>query len=65
MADDAGTTILGFDTATATLTVALTAGGATIAEREAGPDDDGRPRHATALMPAIEAVVGAGEAGMP
>jgi tRNA threonylcarbamoyladenosine biosynthesis protein TsaB len=53
--------ILGFDTSTSQLTVALARGDDVIAEREAGPDDHGRPRHATALLPAVEAVIAAGD----
>ncbi len=49
--------ILGFDTSTAELTVALASDGAAVAEREVGPDDQGRPRHARALLPAIEEVL--------
>jgi hypothetical protein len=54
------TAVLGLDTSTAELTVALVANGTVIAEREAGPDAGGRPRHATALLPAVEAVLAAG-----
>lgn len=50
-------TVLAFDTATAELTVALAADGRIVAEREAGPDESGRPRHATALLVAIEDAV--------
>jgi tRNA threonylcarbamoyladenosine biosynthesis protein TsaB len=53
--------VLGFDTATAALTVAATDGGTTLAERDAEPDSAGRPRHASELLPAVEAVLG--EAG--
>jgi tRNA threonylcarbamoyladenosine biosynthesis protein TsaB len=53
--------VLGFDTATPVLTVAATEGEAVLAERDAGPDAGGRPRHAGELLPAVEAVLG--EAG--
>lgn len=49
---------LGFDTATAVVTVAVTAGDATLAESERGPDDRGRPRAAELLLAEIEAAVG-------
>jgi tRNA threonylcarbamoyladenosine biosynthesis protein TsaB len=49
--------ILGFDTSTSELSVAITSGPAVLAEREAGPDERGRPRHATALLPAVEAAL--------
>ena len=49
--------ILGFDTSTSTLSVAITSGPAVLAEHEAGPDERGRPRHATALLPAVEAAL--------
>lgn len=53
--------ILGFDTSTGELTVAITTGADVVAEREAGPDVSGRPRHARELMRAIDgAVVDAG-----
>ncbi|MBM3667020.1 MAG: tRNA (adenosine(37)-N6)-threonylcarbamoyltransferase complex dimerization subunit type 1 TsaB [Actinobacteria bacterium] len=45
---------LGFDTATAELTVAVTAAGDVLAEREAGTGEDGRPRHATQLLAEVE-----------
>jgi tRNA threonylcarbamoyladenosine biosynthesis protein TsaB len=51
---------LGIDTSTAELTVALAGEEAVLAERDAGPAPDGRPRHATKLLPAIEDVVAAG-----
>ena len=56
-----GEKILGFDTSTSELTVALARGHTVIAEREAGPDDHGRPSHATALLPAVEEVLAAGD----
>lgn len=49
--------MLGFDTSTAELSVAAVAGERVLAERSAGPDERGRPRHATALLEAIEAVL--------
>ena len=49
--------VLGFDTATSELTVAATAGGEVLADRAVGPDADGRPRHATELLPALEAML--------
>jgi tRNA threonylcarbamoyladenosine biosynthesis protein TsaB len=49
--------ILGFDTATAELTVALVVDGEPVAEADAAPEPGGRPRHATELLPAIESVV--------
>jgi tRNA threonylcarbamoyladenosine biosynthesis protein TsaB len=49
--------VLGFDTSTAELSVAVVAGGRLLAERDAGPDETGRPRHATELLPAIEAAL--------
>ena len=49
--------ILGFDTSTSELSVAITSGPAVLAEHEAGPDERGRPRHATALLPAVEAAL--------
>ena len=50
---------LGLDTSTATLAVAVTADGSPLAEEEAGPGPDGRPGHATELLPAIERAVAA------
>jgi tRNA threonylcarbamoyladenosine biosynthesis protein TsaB len=52
--------VLGFDTSTPELTVALVEGGDVIAEREAGPDERGRPRHATALLASVDEVLVAG-----
>lgn len=49
--------VLGFDTATPALTVAVTRGGEPVAEAEAGPDPGGRPRHASELLPAVDRVV--------
>ena len=51
---------LGFDTSTGELSVALAAGEVVFAERHVGPDDQGRPRHARALLPAIESVLAEG-----
>ena len=54
--------VLGFDTSTGYLTVALLAGGELLAEREIAPDEaTGRPRHARELLLAIEAVLAEGE----
>lgn len=55
-----GGTILGFDTSTGELSVALATASTVLAERAVGPDDGGRPRHASALLPAIEDVLAAG-----
>lgn len=52
------TPVLGFDTSTALLSVALTDGRETLAERFVEADSNGRPRHARDLMGAIEAEVG-------
>jgi len=53
--------VLGFDTSTAHLTVAITEGDDVLGEREVAPDSTGRPRHARALMAAVEDVIdGAG-----
>lgn len=46
--------ILGFDTSTSELTVAVTTPHDVLAEREAAPDASGRPRHARELMRAVE-----------
>ena len=51
--------ILGLDTATAYLSVAVVRDGEIAAEELAGPGDDGRPRHVTGLLPAIERAVAA------
>jgi tRNA threonylcarbamoyladenosine biosynthesis protein TsaB len=51
--------VLGIDTATAETAVAVTRDGEVVAERTAGPGEDGRPRHAAALLGEIEAAVGA------
>lgn len=47
------TTILGIDTATADTVAGVTCDGELVAEETAGPGED-RPRHATALLGAIE-----------
>jgi tRNA threonylcarbamoyladenosine biosynthesis protein TsaB len=55
--------ILGFDTATPDVAVAVVAAldGASLAERLVEPDHDGRPRAATVLLPEVEtAVAGSG-----
>lgn len=50
--------ILGFDTATADTAVAVTGDdGEGVIERTAGPGPDGRPAHASALLPAIAEMV--------
>jgi tRNA threonylcarbamoyladenosine biosynthesis protein TsaB len=49
--------ILGFDTATARLDVAVVADGAVVVERSVEADETGRPRHATHLLPAISECV--------
>jgi tRNA threonylcarbamoyladenosine biosynthesis protein TsaB len=49
--------VLALDTSTAQLSVAVLAGDRVLAECEKGPDEGGRPRHATELLPAIEAAV--------
>jgi len=50
--------VLGFDTSTPFLTVALTEGGEVLGESEVEPDSTGRPRHARELLGAIEGVIG-------
>jgi tRNA threonylcarbamoyladenosine biosynthesis protein TsaB len=55
------TTVLGFDTATAAVAVAVTRGGETIAERFAAAEPGARPRHAAQLLGEVERV--ADEAG--
>jgi tRNA threonylcarbamoyladenosine biosynthesis protein TsaB len=50
-------TILGFDTSTPDTAVAATRDGEVLAEVREGPEPSvGRPRHATALLPAVEQV---------
>jgi len=49
--------VLGFDTSTAHLTVAVTASGEALAEREVEPDATGRPRHARQLLEAVESAL--------
>ena len=51
--------VLGFDTATALVTVAVADGDDVIAEAEHGPDESGRPRAAQLLLPEAEALVSA------
>jgi tRNA threonylcarbamoyladenosine biosynthesis protein TsaB len=48
--------VLGFDTATADVAVAVTRDGETLVERRVGPGER-HPRHATALLPEVEAAV--------
>ena len=49
--------ILGFDTSTAHLSVAVGAGSDVVCERTVDPDPDGRPRHARELLGVVEDVV--------
>ena len=49
--------IVGWDTATPDLVVALTDDGSTVDERTLGPAAGDRPRHATELLAEVEAVV--------
>lgn len=49
--------ILGFDTSTAHLTVALTDGEDVLGEADAAPASGGRPRHITELLPAVADVL--------
>ena len=51
------TQVLGFDTATAEVSVAATRGGEVIRESFVAPGDDGRPRHSAALLREIAATV--------
>jgi tRNA threonylcarbamoyladenosine biosynthesis protein TsaB len=51
--------LVGFDTATATTAVAAFDAGAITFESGLEPDADGRPRHAAALLPEIEAAADA------
>lgn len=51
--------VLGIDTATAATAVAVTRGAELIDERLAGPEPEGRPRHATVLLAEIERAVAA------
>lgn len=53
--------VLGIDTATDHLSVAVADGQEVIGERLVGPGEDGRPRHANALLPTVEELIG--EAG--
>jgi tRNA threonylcarbamoyladenosine biosynthesis protein TsaB len=52
--------VLGFDTSTGYLTVALLEGEEVLSNREIPPDEAGRPRHARELLLAIEAVLAEG-----
>jgi tRNA threonylcarbamoyladenosine biosynthesis protein TsaB len=54
----ASTTIVGLDTATPNVAVAVVRGEELLAERSIPPEAGGRPRAATALLPALEEVVG-------
>jgi tRNA threonylcarbamoyladenosine biosynthesis protein TsaB len=49
--------ILGFDTSTAHLSVAVSAGTGVVCERTIDPDPGGRPRHARELLGVVEDVV--------
>ena len=49
--------VLGIDTATAQLSVAITAGEELLCERTVEPDGTGRPRHAQELLLAVEDVL--------
>jgi tRNA threonylcarbamoyladenosine biosynthesis protein TsaB len=49
--------VLGFDTSTGNLSVAIGAGSEVICERMVEPDPDGRPRHARELLGMVEEVV--------
>jgi tRNA threonylcarbamoyladenosine biosynthesis protein TsaB len=49
--------VLGFDTATAWLTVAVSSGGEIVRETVKGPGAEGRPRHSELLLREIEACV--------
>jgi tRNA threonylcarbamoyladenosine biosynthesis protein TsaB len=51
--------VLGIDTATADTAVAVTRDGEVAAERRASPGEDGRPRHAAALLGEIDSAVDA------
>lgn len=51
------TLVVGFDTASDDVAVALTRGGETIDERLLAAASDGRPRHASALLPELESQV--------
>jgi tRNA threonylcarbamoyladenosine biosynthesis protein TsaB len=51
--------VLGIDTSTAQLSVAVTAGGEVVGERSVEPDPTGRPRHARELLLAVEDVLAA------
>jgi tRNA threonylcarbamoyladenosine biosynthesis protein TsaB len=53
-------TVLGVDTATAGTAVALTRGGEVVFEQRALPVEDGRPRHASALLSEVAAALDAG-----
>jgi tRNA threonylcarbamoyladenosine biosynthesis protein TsaB len=50
--------VLGFDTATPDVAVAVTSDGETLTERSVEPEPGGRPRAATALLPEVEGAVG-------
>jgi tRNA threonylcarbamoyladenosine biosynthesis protein TsaB len=50
-------TVVGFDTATADTAVCATRDGTPLHEESLGPDEDGSPRHSTALLAGIERAV--------
>ena len=50
-------TVLGFDTSTATLAVAVTREGEVVLELGEGPGPDGRPRHSARLLSEVERCV--------
>lgn len=52
-------TLIGFDTSTALVTVAAMRDRSCLAEASVGPGPDGRPRHAASLMPEIERALAA------
>jgi tRNA threonylcarbamoyladenosine biosynthesis protein TsaB len=52
--------VLGIDTSTADTAVALVSEGELVAERRTGPGEDGRPRHAQAVLEQAESVVAEG-----
>ena len=51
--------VLGLDTATATLTVAVTRDGTVLRQSDQGPDPEGRPRHSALLLHELESCVDA------
>ena len=57
MAQPGGDGILGIDTATADVAVAVAIGGTVVCERRDGPEPGGRPRHASRLLADVEEAV--------